>query len=476
MSQDINDPATFECFEDLFQGENPFQKIVDRRKQHVSNTNRPKTPPLLRQFKRPRIAIDMEEHEKTVDNLLSRTHDLLEKAPDMISLDAQLTATRFKGRTSFLNRIKVLQEETNESKYVNNCHKIIEEQKKLIVSLQSNIEERDRALLTRNLKINEMKENLHSLTYKSDLLRTKLSKQNQRMIGQERKLNVFGKLQPILETLSKKFMFNSPEEIIQRIETLERLQKDSVQQIQTLQERNGSLEQKLKMFYSDNILERKEEQISTLKTRMEATEKENTELQQRLKMKDHQITKLFNQQEESRILYFSLVNLWQQWRDVEDVWIADLGIDTDHKSPDLTSSLQIINEFSNVLTQLSPSKSAKYIREFAALATKAWRVCFPDEDELYGQPTDIFEALINTVSKNGITLESHIRRIKTLEDENGTLKNRLEQLQRSIRATEARDFAKTTDYIRTTKKKGSNRPKTSQGLRFNSTRRSRKSL
>jgi len=109
-------------------------------------------------------------------------------------------------------------------------------------------------------KISKLEEEIQSLRYTVDLLRNKVEKTTNREIENQTKLKVFQQFEPLFAVLQKTFNFDSPQQVVKRMEMLENAQAESYTQLLEAQEQKNQSEKMIEKLKKDFDLKLRDKQ------------------------------------------------------------------------------------------------------------------------------------------------------------------------------------------------------------------------
>lgn len=260
------------------------------------------------------------------------------------------------------------------------------------------------------------------------VLQRKLQSLSAREVEQQIKLRTFSTLEPVLHTLSEKFHFSSPAEIIERLESLERTHLESLTELHETTDTKQMLEKE-----RNQLRQQKEAQLAT----------QWGEMQKQLSSKDTRIEELTleceqlqtSEQRHAEVkdryheVSAALVDWYSQWSEE-----SSLSANFDESQlPRMTDPSGIISFLQQVLTLHHPSKSSKQLQQMLGVANTLWVRHFKDDLDLKTRPREVFMQL----SKKHESLQLELKRTQGREDRaNDELKNlqvKYDLAQREIR-------------------------------------------
>eukprot|EP00002_Diphylleia_rotans_P002480 TRINITY_DN1155_c1_g1_i4.p1 TRINITY_DN1155_c1_g1~~TRINITY_DN1155_c1_g1_i4.p1 ORF type:complete len:468 (-),score=92.51 TRINITY_DN1155_c1_g1_i4:625-2028(-) len=269
-----------------------------------------------------------------------------------------------------------------------------------------------------------------------DMLRLKLAKMSEREIENQRKLKVFSKMEPIFRKLAERFDFASPEDVIERLENLERYQLESYTQLLEAQEQRNMMERKL-----DQSVKEKDEsyrmRLVELNQALEKSERRYSELQGQVSKLQSGLHRADETQDKYLTLSFTILDIYNRWIKSEIALQAKTRASHEVQvidNPDLSDPLQLLNAMQNILSFASNSLACERLREISGISNSLWLTFFSDDMSIKSKPKEIF-----------------VRVYKELEDKDATirkLKTQVTASQRTIKELEAQVEAFSKDKRR----------------------------
>jgi hypothetical protein len=248
------------------------------------------------------------------------------------------------------------------------------------------IEMKNKTLMT---TIAKLEDEITSLKYTINLLRQKLSRVTSREVESQQKLKLFSDYEPLFEDLRKKFNFENPQQVIQRMELLEKAQADSYNQLLEAQEQRNQMERLLEKTKQDAENKNRERLLSLTKN-LERSERQAKELQKNVDILEKAKEKADAYNQRYMDLNRAIADIWNTWfNDIENIGHRSDIVD----DPDTSDSHQTIAAIKNILIAFTPSKAGRTYVDLSILANNYWRRYFQEDISLKGQPSIIFERL-----------------------------------------------------------------------------------
>ncbi|KAF0976278.1 hypothetical protein FDP41_004953 [Naegleria fowleri] len=288
-----------------------------------------------------------------------------------------------------------------------------------------------------------------SLKYTIEMLRQKLNKQSVREIEKEQRLRLFENYEPLFETLQKNFNFDSPYDVIKRIEILEKAQADSLTQLFEAQEQKAALERQFEKYKVD--IEYKHRQaINDLEKQIERDQNQLKEVLSNMRNIQQTLEQSENYRQKYLVLSDSVIDLWHTWvKDVEKLGYRDTTIymkNGEHNmngaqntlimlgEPDFSDSNQVMSAVKNLLIAFTPNKAGHSYTELAKMANGYWLKYFKTDFDIKSKPKLIFEKMAQAIEAKNSKIRDLERRLKETEE---SKKNFEEGMNKAIREKRA---------------------------------------
>ena len=217
-------------------------------------------------------------------------------------------------------------------------------------------------------------------------METKMDQMSATEIEHRRRLHMYQKMEPIFNQLEENFAFDNPEQVVQKLELLQKEQIEYFQEAQDAGELNKVLQQKI-----EGMASQAEAEQSKMAVRLEAVrgkyEAEAASLQHELDAAQNALRR----SKQKEITYLTLMNM------VTDIW--SYCVDNELVEPGtevkMSEPAQVLSLVKEKLALLNPKAASKALRRLQGLANTAWSAHFKDRPSLRGQSAETFAALID---------------------------------------------------------------------------------
>eukprot|EP00698_Gefionella_okellyi_P001900 TRINITY_DN11752_c0_g1_i1.p1 TRINITY_DN11752_c0_g1~~TRINITY_DN11752_c0_g1_i1.p1 ORF type:complete len:592 (-),score=149.52 TRINITY_DN11752_c0_g1_i1:247-2022(-) len=274
----------------------------------------------------------------------------------------------------------------------------------------------------------EAKEEIESLKHVVTLLRQKLHLVTEREIENQRRLKVFKKMEPIFEELSRSFDFQTPGEVIKRLQSLEESKMDGFTHLADVEEQRNAAERQLEAVVKKYEADKQMAHVQ-FQQDLQRSETRNEDLQNQLTSVSRQLDKAKEMEEKYLRLWDSVVDLWNKWSQSELV-------DTTAKRelPEMSNPLQVLQSINQLFTLHAPTKAAGRLRDMSGLANTFWMKYFNDKPEMKAQPKVIFEEIATQYEMQLLLNDKQERALTTEQIRTRELQIELEKSERRVRA------------------------------------------
>ena len=217
-------------------------------------------------------------------------------------------------------------------------------------------------------------------------METKMDQMSATEIEHRRRLHMYQKMEPIFNQLEENFAFDNPEQVIQKLELLQKEQIEYFQEAQDAGELNKVLQQKI-----EGMATQAQAEQSKMAVRLEAVrgkyEAEAASVQHELDAAQNALRR----SKQKEITYLTLMNM------VTDIW--SYCVDNELVEPGtevkMSEPAQVLSLVKEKLALLNPKAASKALRRLQGLANTAWTAHFQDRPSLRGQSAETFAALID---------------------------------------------------------------------------------
>ncbi|GAX84026.1 hypothetical protein CEUSTIGMA_g11450.t1, partial [Chlamydomonas eustigma] len=261
-----------------------------------------------------------------------------------------------------------------------------------------------------------------------DLLRARLHGQTQREVENQRRLQLHNRLEPVFDRLAEAFTFQSPEEVLDRLELLEDDKLGSFDQLLQTQEEVASLQSQV---HAANIrVDHVRHQLTTDYVKsISRLQQQNEDLQQELGSMEQLNKRLTERQQMLVSLQTSIFELWgrcqadpafmaandggspikvRALRDVQNRTRADGGEGVENalnlmSDMDPLTILSLVKEY---VMSRSPALADRNYQDTQRVANRVWANHFRNKSNMRGKVVETFQQLsaFADVMANKITL------------------------------------------------------------------------
>eukprot|EP00696_Hemimastix_kukwesjijk_P014061 gnl/Hemi2/27980_TR9237_c0_g1_i1.p1 gnl/Hemi2/27980_TR9237_c0_g1~~gnl/Hemi2/27980_TR9237_c0_g1_i1.p1 ORF type:complete len:533 (+),score=77.87 gnl/Hemi2/27980_TR9237_c0_g1_i1:265-1863(+) len=318
------------------------------------------------------------------------------------------------------------------SKYKTEIDRMYKQHNDHLENLRVQSEHESAEYWTLKEQLGDKDQQLGALRYTIDLLRKKLNKMSAREMENQRKLKVFTKLDPIFEKLRTRFQFDSPEEVIDRLESLEN------QQLQMF-ERRGDVELDcvvLQRRYDQLVVQQKqveqqlrlgfEKQMAKKQKEYHDSEAKLADLNSRMKKANEDAEKLYE-------LTGVLENKWHQWNnDISSTYKNSATENRPLEAPTTTDPLGLVTSLDNMWKLNHRSAAQTDLRELTYISNHIVRKHMPNVDpaKYRNNPKMVFETFDTLLNKQSAKINKLQKKYTTMKETNINLEKENEELTR----------------------------------------------
>ncbi|KAL0226661.1 hypothetical protein P9112_013985 [Eukaryota sp. TZLM1-RC] len=412
-------------------GRNPFNPQISQSLQSaLEGSSRPRKPkprpktasaiPLRKSLHHSTTDLrirNQEHNDLRTSKILSHT-SLVQQSP---AIDEMITKARRTGRLNVVSKqiadnmdsMNALHD--NEKKRLNEIHSA---QLRELVNENEELKENNTNL---EHLVTEKDAELESLNYALELVRNKSRIFEEKCMDSDLKLRLYTSLDPIFEQLSEVFSFSSPKDIIERFENLEAIQKNQYEQLSEVAAEKSRLQERISSLLQENdFLKQKFNNSETIKR--SKLEIEVEQLRRQVASQESSLDRHFEEVKKSRSLMLNLQDLYEKYSE---------NFDPEMKPNDIVNAIEML-----IVSGSSSSKEISYFRKLMGLANKIWMKLYTDQEEIKGQPLQIFTKLLDDMVDLRSQLERKDKLISSLKrdkkdfhDQIGVLRRRLKSLE-----------------------------------------------
>ncbi len=261
-----------------------------------------------------------------------------------------------------------------------------------------------------------------------DLMRQKMQRMQEREVESQRRLAVFNKFDPIFDALSERFNFDSPEEVITRLEALEAEQVQLHNEIVEKEEARAVLEREAKAAKQSKEHKQQTQLLELQQSLAKAEQRVNDLLRERAQQ-DSMLELGEEVRQEHLALTFGVVDLWKQWEK------GSLLVDPSNKidQPDLNDPFQVLAALQTVSAAHDPPRAGIMLRELASQANSLWMKFLSDETQYRMRPKQVLGRLAGMLDERQKTIERLQQQNATLKKAEGNSVERVQTLEREVR-------------------------------------------
>ncbi|KAL0228368.1 hypothetical protein RCL1_004511 [Eukaryota sp. TZLM3-RCL] len=356
----------------------------------------------------------------------AKSQDLINSisfSPSSLNTTSLLDQVRTHGRLNYLQKIS--NDDVTASLVALDKEKevLIQSHGVQVAELKANRDELLERLRILESNQNEKSSELESLYYTTDLLRSKCRVMEEKLIEKDQKLKTYQSLEPVFKQLSESFSFNSPLELVEKFEFLERTQQESHDQLNSILDERNSFQSKFKTLLQEN--ESLKQQLSNLATSKQSKlEFDLDVLKRQLISNEELLAKHHEETTRYRRISLSLQELY-------DKWVSDGTLSLD-------KPLDIIEAIDMLLVNRGVNDSdVKYLRQLSGLSNKIWREFFNENIEIKGQPLKIYSSVADLILKQRESMEKQTKIIRELKNDVKIKSEEVERLKRKVRVFES---------------------------------------
>eukprot|EP00736_Rhodelphis_marinus_P001516 Rmarinus@m.20350 len=280
-------------------------------------------------------------------------------------------------------------------------------------------------------KLGKKEEELTSLWRTNELLRKKLQKMCEREMENERKIKVFTKMEPIFNQLAERFNFTSPQDVIERIESLERAQMESYTQLLEAQEQKSRVERRLEELRTQNVTAIQAQQLEHTNT-INKIERRHKEIKEEFEETTLEVAKLRSKEAVYLDLRNAVIDLWRKWRERSEIARDNPSLEM----LDSNDPRQLINALSFMVTCHSSADAARTLCKLAASLNGFWRRYFNEEHTLMSKPEEILNRVGEEIDEKTRSLESGKKALQKALEKQKELQAETRKAQREQRVLE----------------------------------------
>jgi len=263
------------------------------------------------------------------------------------------------------------------------------------------------------------------------LLQQKVLTANEREIEHQRKLRVFTRLEPIFSSLAESFNFESPDEVVNRLEFLENQSLHSIDQLIKFQEENAELKKKVETLQQEATAARVALQTEGNRRQRE-TDLATAEHAEELQSMTTVMQKIQEKDEKNFRLQSAVVDLWTRCTASSELVKATDAVEGYF----LHEPLEMVCALQEILLMHAPTVAGKKHHELQAYANKVWREQFESNTELKNKTLDIFMVLHELAKTSLRTIEDLGKQIAELKKQIKKAKESEDRAMRKMKRTE----------------------------------------
>ena len=217
-----------------------------------------------------------------------------------------------------------------------------------------------------------LREELEALRYNVHLLRKRLQLMTEREMDNQIRLKVYGQFAPIFDTLHKQFHFKSPQEVVQRLQTLETMQASYGSKLSELEDLRKQSERSLKQCEDRAQVELQRLKLELLQNNEKWEKKQNVVLDEAELFKGD-----LSRAAEYRSRYLDLNQaVWGLWDTVTKDTDGLIDVLNPDDFPNTDNPEEMMRALGLLVIRSKPSAAGKSLRALTVQANIMWRRFF----------------------------------------------------------------------------------------------------